>query len=93
MLADYHGWFPIFQVGIVFFVVQTLDGLLITPRVIGRKVGLNPLIVILSVICFGDLFGFWGVLAAIPGVALMSVFWNEFLFPNYKQSRLYQERQ
>ena len=92
LLADYHGWSSILQVGLVFLVVQTLDGLLITPRVIGRKVGLNPLVVILSVICFGDLFGFWGVLAAIPGVALMSVFWHEFLLPHYKISRLYQEK-
>ena len=89
LLSDYHGWLPLISVAIVFLIVQTLDGLIITPRVIGSKVGLNPLVVILSVICFGDLFGFWGVLAAIPGVALMSLFWHEFAFPLYKFSKLY----
>lgn len=60
-------------VAIVFFIVQTIDGMIITPRVIGEKVGLHPAIVIASIFAFADWFGFAGVLLAIPLVAVIKI--------------------
>jgi len=56
-----------------FGVVQSLEGLLITPRVVGDRVGLHPVETILAVLIGGDLFGFFGILLAVPVVASAKV--------------------
>jgi predicted PurR-regulated permease PerM len=70
----------------VIAIVQMLDGVLITPRLIGSKVGLHPMVVILTVIAAGSQFGFWGVLLAIPGAALVKAFYK-LILPVYRDSR------
>jgi predicted PurR-regulated permease PerM len=71
-------------VGII-TLVQFLDGILITPRLIGSKVGLHPMVVILTVIAAGAQFGFWGVLLAIPAAALFKALYKKIL-PVYRDS-------
>jgi hypothetical protein len=46
--------------------VQVIDAMVITPRIVGRSVGLAPLEVILTMMAAGSLFGFLGVLLAVP---------------------------
>lgn len=58
-------------VGIVILSVQILDGALITPRLVGSSAGLHPVVVICSIFAFSGLFGFLGVLVAIPTVAIV----------------------
>ncbi|MDD9950510.1 MAG: AI-2E family transporter [Zetaproteobacteria bacterium] len=70
ILSDFQGPHQIIGVALVFTVVQSLDGMFITPRIIGERAGIHPVIVILSIISFGDTFGFLGVLLAIPIVAV-----------------------
>jgi predicted PurR-regulated permease PerM len=70
----------------VIALVQLLDGILITPRLIGSKVGLHPMVVILTVIAAGSQFGFWGVLLAIPGAALFKALYK-LILPVYRDSR------
>ncbi|MEI6397296.1 MAG: AI-2E family transporter [Pseudomonadota bacterium] len=65
--------------------VQILDGVLITPRLIGSKVGLHPMVVILTVMASGAQFGFWGVLLAIPGAALIKALYK-LVLPVYRDS-------
>ena len=69
----------------VIALVQLLDGILITPRLIGSKVGLHPMVVILTVIAAGSQFGFWGVLLAIPGAALFKALYK-LILPVYRDS-------
>lgn len=57
-----------------FFIIQQVDSLFITPRVVGGQVGLHPLVVIFSLLAGGQLFGFVGILAAVPVVAVSRVF-------------------
>jgi predicted PurR-regulated permease PerM len=78
-------------VGIVFLVVQLLDGMIITPRVIGERAGIHPAIVIASIVAFADWFGFWGVLIAIPFVAFGTVVVQTFN-PVYRVSNFYNSR-
>ena len=59
----------IFAVVSVIGIVQVLDGALITPKLIGGKVGLHPAFVILTIIAAAYHLGFWGVLLAIPAAA------------------------
>lgn len=70
ILYDFSGFHQVASVAAVFVIVQTLDGLWITPTVIGEKVGIHPAIIVCSVLSFADLFGFWGVLMAIPTIAV-----------------------
>ena len=58
---------------IVFVTAQFLEGNLITPRIVGNRVGLHPLVVIFSVLAFATLFGFIGLLIAIPLAATANV--------------------
>lgn len=57
----------------VFGVVQVLEGWLITPRIVGDSVGLSTLAVIVAVLVFSELFGFYGVLLAIPLAAILKI--------------------
>ena len=49
-----------------FAVIQLLDAFLLTPKIMGQFSGLHPFLIIISVLCFGDWFGFYGVILAIP---------------------------
>ncbi len=71
---------------VLFGVIQMIDNLLIQPLVIARNVQLHPLVVALSVIAGGQLFGFIGLLVAVPSVAVMKVLGSESLshFRSYR---------
>jgi len=58
---------------IALFLVQQIDSLFITPRLVGRGVGLHPLVVVFSLLAGGEIFGIVGVLAAVPTVALARI--------------------
>lgn len=66
--------------------VQVLDGAIITPKLIGGRVGLHPAVVILTVIAFGNRMGFWGVLIAIPFAAVVKTL-VKLALPVYRDSR------
>lgn len=65
-LLDWHGPGRVLGVLAVMLGVQLLDGTVITPRIVGRSVGLAPLEVLLTMMAAGTLFGFLGVLLAVP---------------------------
>src|SRR5258706_914768 len=60
-------------VGVVFAAGQTLEGFLITPALVGQRVGLHPVAVIFALLAFGQIFGFFGVLLALPASAALLV--------------------
>ena len=70
---DWHGVGPILGVTAVMGSVQILDGMIITPRIVGRSVGLAPLEVLLTMMAAGSLFGFFGVLLAVPLGAVVKI--------------------
>jgi predicted PurR-regulated permease PerM len=61
---------------ITFVIVQGLEGFWITPRIVGRRVGLSPLYVFLAVLIGGVMFGPVGVLLAAPILAVLGVLWR-----------------
>ncbi len=65
-ILDWQGPGTLFGVVAVMGGVQMIDGMVITPRIVGRSVGLAPLEVILTMMAAGSLFGFLGVLLAVP---------------------------
>ena len=67
---------------------QMLEGFVITPKLVGKAVGLHPLVIIFALLAFGKLLGFIGVLLAIPLAATLMV-GARHLQPRYQQSRFY----
>ena len=71
------GWLTLILVIGVFVIVQILDGLLITPKIMGEKTGLHPLAIIVAIFFWGTaLDGLAGMLLAIPLTAFFVVFWR-----------------
>jgi len=75
-------------VAAVYAVGQVLEGFFLTPRLVGERIGLGPLAVIFALMAFGQLFGFVGVLVALPASAVVSVAIKRAQH-HYTASRLY----
>jgi predicted PurR-regulated permease PerM len=75
-------------VGIVFMVGQMLEGMVLTPALVGDRIGLHPVAVIFAVLAGGQLFGFLGVLLALPVAAIIVVILR-YLHEQYKSSTMY----
>jgi predicted PurR-regulated permease PerM len=72
-LLDWHGVDHVLAVLAVMFLVQILDGMAVTPRIVGRSVGLRPIEVLLTMMAAATLFGFLGVLLAVPLGAVVKI--------------------
>ena len=81
MVPDHPFWlFPLVVSGI-FIVVQNLDGLFVTPRIVGESVGLHPLTVIVSVFVWSLLMGgLLGALLAVPMTATLKVLLRRYVW-------------
>jgi predicted PurR-regulated permease PerM len=75
----------------VFFLGQMLEGFVITPWLVGDRLGLHPVLVIFALLAFGQLFGFFGMLLALPMSAVLVVLFRH-LRNQYEASALYTER-
>ena len=70
---QFDGWSGLVGVAVVFGVGQLLEGFVLTPRLVGERIGMSPLTVIFALLAFGHLFGFVGVLIALPVSAVLVV--------------------
>jgi len=61
------------MVAVVYGSGQVIEGFYLTPRLVGERIGLHPLAVIFALLAFGQLFGFVGVLVALPASAVLLV--------------------
>lgn len=79
-LLQFHGaLFPLAWVPLVFIVGHFFDSLVLGPRLIGHSIGLHPVVVIFAVMAGGRLFGFMGILLALPVSAILMV-WMRHLY-------------
>jgi predicted PurR-regulated permease PerM len=76
------------SVAVVFVVGQLIESFVLTPKLVGDRIGLHPVLVIFAVMAGGQLFGFAGVLLALPAAAAGTVL-VLFAYNNYKQSEIY----
>lgn len=81
-------WLWIVLVWAIFQSGQFVEGNILTPRMVGSSVGLHPVWLIFALSAFGALFGFVGLLVAVPVAAMMGVV-TRFAIAQYKDSRLY----
>ena len=87
-VMQYHDVIHVVYVAIVFGIGQALEGMVLSPLLVGDRIGLHPVAVIFAVMAGGQLFGFVGVLLALPVAAVIVVIlrhWHEL----YKESDFY----
>lgn len=72
----------------VFGIGQTAEGMYLTPKLVGDKIGLHPAVVIFAVLAGGQLFGFLGILLALPVAAALNVIMRHAQ-KSYRESDLY----
>jgi predicted PurR-regulated permease PerM len=89
-LVQYGDWNHVLVVVGIFTAGQLLEGYVLVPRLVGGKIGLHPVAVIFSVLAGGYLFGFLGVLLALPAASVILVLLR-YLSERYRQSDLYTE--
>jgi predicted PurR-regulated permease PerM len=82
-------WLWIAVVAAIFFSGQFAEGNFLTPKLVGDSVGLHPVWLLFALTAFGTLFGFVGMLVAVPIAAVLGVI-ARFLVGEYKSGRLYQ---
>jgi predicted PurR-regulated permease PerM len=81
-------FYPLLGITAVFVVGQMLEGMLLTPLLVGDRIGLHPVAVIFAIMAGGQLFGFTGILLALPVAAVIMVLVRH-LHVFYKQSETY----
>ena len=64
---------------LVFIVVQVICDMVVTPRIMGKAMGLNPAIILLSLSVWGSLLGFIGVIIALPLTTLIMAYWQRYV--------------
>lgn len=86
---DDFSWMRLLGILGVFGLAQALDGAVLTPKILGNKVGLHPLVIMIGIIAFGKLFGLLGIAVAVPAMAILAVF-ARALYSEYRSSEFYQ---
>ncbi len=74
---------------LIFVAGHVLESLILAPLLIGDRIGLHPVAVIFAILAGGELFGFLGILLALPVAAVIMV-WVRYVFSHYMNSRFYQ---
>jgi predicted PurR-regulated permease PerM len=87
-LVQYQDWTHVALVLMVFAIGQSLEGYVLVPRLVGEKIGLHPVAVIFAVLAGGELFGFLGVLLALPVASVVMVLLR-YAHERYTASELY----
>jgi predicted PurR-regulated permease PerM len=72
-LMQFDSLWGLAWVWLAFGVGQTLEGMVVTPLLVGERIGLHPVAVIFALLAFGQVFGFFGVLLALPASAALLV--------------------
>lgn len=87
-LAQFSDWTSVGLVAVVYAVGQALESTLLTPKLVGDRIGLHPVWIIFALLAGGSLFGFIGVLLALPLAAMLGVLIRAFM-RSYRASAYY----
>ena len=87
-LMQYNELLPLIYILLVFGIGQAIEGMVLSPLLVGDRIGLHPVAVIFAVMAGGQLFGFMGVLLALPVAAVIMVLLRH-LHEQYLDSRFY----
>lgn len=90
VLAQMPGWIPLAWVFLVFMIGQVIESTLLTPWLVGDRIGLHPVAVIFAVMAGAQLFGFIGILLGLPAAAVFAVLLRHAM-ERWRQSGAYLE--
>jgi predicted PurR-regulated permease PerM len=90
--SQYGTWTPVFVVAGIFLFGQLVEANFLTPKLLGDRIHLHPVWVIFALFAGGTLFGFVGILLAVPAAAVIGVL-IRFGLARYRRSSLYDQRQ
>ena len=85
---QFHDWQHPLAVLVVFVIGHSFESMVLTPWLVGDKIGMHPVAVIFAILAGGQLFGFLGILLALPSAAIVMVLLR-YLHARYKSSELY----
>lgn len=71
-LSDSGTWNPLLSIGLVFLIVQAIEGNFLTPRFVGGRIGVHPVWILFSLLAGVTWFGFFGIVLALPAAAIIS---------------------
>ncbi len=91
-IIQFQDIFSLIPVALVFVVGQMLEGMVLTPLLVGDKIGLHPVAVMFAVLAGGQLFGFLGILLALPFASIVMVILRH-IHDIYRMSLFYREEQ
>ena len=77
-------------IGIVFIIIQMIEDLILTPKIMGKVTGLNPAVILLSLSIWGTLLGFLGIIIALPLTTLIMSYYKRFVLDEGKDDGLIQ---
>lgn len=86
--AQYGEWTVLLWVLLVFGIGQAIESMVLTPVLVGDRIGLHPVAVIFALMVGGQLAGFVGVVVALPVAAVIAVFLRHALV-HYRASDIY----
>ncbi len=87
-LIQFQEWSDLIPMWIVLVVGQLLENMVVVPWLVGNRIGLHPVVVIFALLAFAQLFGFVGLLLALPASAVLLV-WLRHVRKQYLESTLY----
>lgn len=87
---QFEGFYGLIAVAVIYGVGQVIESTFLTPYLVGERIGLHPLAVIFALLAFGQLFGFAGVLLALPAFAVLAVALRH-VNESYRDSSFYKE--
>lgn len=81
-------WVIFWESMAVYIVVQCIQDLYLTPRIMGKAMGLNPAIILLSLSVWGSLLGFMGLIIALPLTTLLLSYYDQYVVNRYPTSHI-----
>lgn len=80
-------WFLLIAILAVFLIVQLIQDMILTPRIMGNVTGLNPAVIFLSLSVWGSLLGFIGLIIALPLTSLLTAYYKRYVLEeNHEES-------
>jgi predicted PurR-regulated permease PerM len=73
------------MVAAMFLAIQALEGLLLQPMILGKETGLHPVAIIFSLLVCGQLFGFFGMLVAVPLTSAVKIVFEDYIWPMFAE--------
>lgn len=85
MSGTTHFWSQLGQCGLVYVVSQCICDYLLTPKIMGKSMGLNPAIILLALSVWGTLLGIIGMIIALPLTTILLAYYQEYIIGNDKE--------